>query len=86
VTAQEVGSYKPAAPHFERGRERVGGGRWLHAAQSYFHDVVPARNLGIPVAWINRKGETPPQPSGAVAEFRTLGEFADWMTAGEFSR
>jgi len=86
ITAQQVRSYKPAAAHFETARARLGGQRWLHAAQSYFHDVVPARNLGIPVAWINRKGETPPQPSGAVAEFRTLGEFADWMTAGESSR
>jgi len=86
ITAQQVRSYKPAAAHFEAARAKLAGQRWLHAAQSYFHDVVPARNLGIPVAWINRKGETPPQPSGAVAEFRTLGEFADWMTAGEFSR
>jgi hypothetical protein len=48
--------------------------------------VVPARNLGIPVAWINRKSETPPQPSGAVAEFRTLEEFAAWMTSEKSSR
>jgi 2-haloalkanoic acid dehalogenase type II len=85
ITAQQVRAYKPAAAHFEAARARLGGQRWLHTAQSYFHDVVPARNLDIPVAWINRKGETPPQPSGAVAEFRTLSEFADWMTAGESS-
>src|SRR5574337_9017 len=59
VTAQQVGSYKPAHGHFLRARERIGGERWLHAAQSYFHDVVPARALGIPVAWINRRGEAP---------------------------
>jgi 2-haloalkanoic acid dehalogenase type II len=81
VTAQQVRAYKPAAPHFETARARLDGQRWLHAAQSYFHDVVPARGLGIPVAWINRKGETPPRPSGAEAEFRTLDEFAAWMTA-----
>ena len=80
ITAQQVRSYKPAPAHFDAARARLGGQRWLHAAQSYFHDVVPARSLGIPVAWINRKGETAPAPSGAEAEFRTLAEFAAWMT------
>jgi 2-haloalkanoic acid dehalogenase type II len=80
ITAQQVRSYKPAAGHFEAARAKLGGQRWIHAAQSYFHDVVPARGLGIPVAWINRKGDTPAAPSGAEAEFRTLAEFADWLT------
>ena len=86
ITAQQVRAYKPAPAHFEAARARLGGQRWLHAAQSYFHDVAPARSLGIPVAWINRKGEIPAAPSGAEAEFRTLAEFAAWMTAGESSR
>ena len=64
VTAQQVRSYKPAHGHFEEARRRIGGVRWLHAAQSFFHDVVPARALGIPVAWVNRKGEA---ASGGVA-------------------
>ncbi len=79
VTAQEVASYKPAPAHFERGRQRVGSGRWLHAAQSYFHDVVPARALGIPVAWINRKAERPTGAARPDREFRNLGELADWL-------
>jgi 2-haloacid dehalogenase/putative hydrolase of the HAD superfamily len=79
ITAQQVRSYKPNPAHFEAARARLAGQRWLHAAQSYCHDVAPARSLGIPVAWINRTGDTAPGPSGAVAEFRTLGDFADWM-------
>ncbi len=79
VTAQEVGAYKPARPHFDRARERIGGSRWLHAAQSYFHDVTPARALGIPVAWINRKGEPPAGEARPDREFRTLTELADWL-------
>jgi len=59
VTAAQVGSYKPADGHFLEARRRIGARRWIHAAQSYFHDVVPARRLGIPVAWVNRKGEKP---------------------------
>src|SRR5262249_10506927 len=55
VTAQAVGSYKPAHGHFTEARRRVGGRRWLHAAQSHFHDVTPAVAMGIPSAWVNRK-------------------------------
>jgi 2-haloacid dehalogenase/putative hydrolase of the HAD superfamily len=78
VTAQQVGSYKPADGHFVAARERIGGRRWLHAAQSHFHDVTPARRQGVPTAWINRKrlvrGE--PRPD---RELHTLTELADWL-------
>src|SRR2546423_3956351 len=57
ITAQQVRSYKPAPAHFIAARERIGGARWLHAAQSNVHDIVPCNALGIPTAWINRKGE-----------------------------
>jgi 2-haloalkanoic acid dehalogenase type II len=79
VTAQQVGSYKPAHGHFTEARQRLGNKRWLHAAQSYFHDVVPARALGIPVAWINRKQETASDGGRANREFHTLTELADWL-------
>jgi 2-haloalkanoic acid dehalogenase type II len=79
VTAQQVGSYKPAPGHFTAARERIGGAPWLHVAQSYFHDVQPARALGIPTAWINRKGERPLDDRGADHEFRTLAEAADFL-------
>jgi 2-haloalkanoic acid dehalogenase type II len=80
VTAQQVRSYKPALAHFEEARRRIGGARWVHAAQSLFHDAVPARALGIPTAWINRQAERPADPPGVTAEFATLAAFADWMT------
>ena len=79
ITAQQAGSYKPAPRHFEMAREAIGGRRWLHAAQSYFHDVVPARALGIPVAWINRKGEKATGPAAPDRELRTLTDLADWL-------
>jgi putative hydrolase of the HAD superfamily len=58
VTAQQVRSYKPDSGHFIAAREALRGARWLHAAQSNFHDIVPANALGIPTAWVNRRGET----------------------------
>jgi FMN phosphatase YigB (HAD superfamily) len=56
------------------------GPRWLHAAQSYFHDVEPTCALGIPVAWVNRKGQTPAGAARPEAEFRTLEGLATWLT------
>jgi 2-haloalkanoic acid dehalogenase type II len=82
VTAEQVGSYKPAPGHFRAARTRIGGAPWLHVAQSYFHDVQPARTLGIPTAWVNRKGEQPLDDRGPDHEFRTLAEAADFLTAG----
>jgi 2-haloalkanoic acid dehalogenase type II len=79
ITAQQVGSYKPAHGHFTAARQRLGGQRWLHAAQSYFHDVMPARALRIPVAWINRKHQTASDGGSADREFSTLTELADWL-------
>jgi len=63
VTAQQVRSYKPAAGHFLAAKERIGEARWLHAAQSNFHDVVPANAMGIPTAWVNRRNQAP-RPGG----------------------
>lgn len=78
VTAEQVRSYKPARTHFLEARRRIGEKRWLHAAQSYFHDVIPASGLHIPVAWVNRKGERAgaggPQPTYEVSGLAELAE------------
>jgi 2-haloacid dehalogenase/putative hydrolase of the HAD superfamily len=82
VTAEQIRSYKPAPGHFVAARERIGGLRWLHAAQSHMHDVVPAAGLGIPVVWVNRKREVLPEGGPApLAEVPTLAELADWLGA-----
>jgi 2-haloalkanoic acid dehalogenase type II len=78
VTAHQVGSYKPADGHFTTARERIGGRRWLHAARSHFHDVTPCKRLGVPVAWINRAGETRGEPR-PDRELSTLTALADWL-------
>ena len=78
VTAEQVGSYKPSHGHFLEARWRAGEARWLHAAQSYFHDVLPASALEIPVAWVNRKQEQPdaggPLPTLEVADLTELAD------------
>ncbi len=62
VTAEQVRSYKPRVAHFKEAMGRKGTARWLHAGQSWFHDIQPALELGVPVAWINRKSK--PMPGG----------------------
>jgi 2-haloacid dehalogenase len=60
VTAEDVGSYKPDHNHFTRFEESFGAtrDRWVHVAQSYVHDLVPASELRIPRVWVNRLHET----------------------------
>ena len=77
VTAQQVKSYKPGRAHFEEARRKIGNRRWLHAAQSNFHDIVPANAFGIPTAWINRHAQKPLPGGQPAMEFRTLAELAD---------
>jgi 2-haloalkanoic acid dehalogenase type II len=79
ITAQQVRSYKPAHGHFLAARERIGEQRWLHAAQSYFHDAIPARALGIDTAWINRMREGASDGGRATRELRSLTDLADWV-------
>ena len=78
VTAEQVRSYKPAAGHFDVARSDLGTTSWLHAAQSYFHDVVPARTHGIPVVWINRLFEGALSDVLPDHEVNDMQGFAEW--------
>ena len=81
VTAEQVRSYKPAPAHFEAARKRLGQTRWLHVAQSYFHDIVPARRLGVGAVWVNRTAARRAGDEQPDAEFGTLAEAAEWLTS-----
>jgi 2-haloacid dehalogenase len=56
ITAEQVKSYKPGLAHFQEVLRRLHlpVSQILHAAQSLFHDHVPAKKLGFRTAWINR--------------------------------
>jgi 2-haloacid dehalogenase len=91
ITAQDAGSYKPNIRNFEYALadiERTLGvdkHQILHTAQSLFHDVVPARSIGLKTLWINRRkevggwGATPPSPANDAArpdfEVLSMAEF-----------
>lgn len=59
VTSQQARSYKPDHRNFRIAQERMGvdKSRWLHVAESMYHDVSPANALGIDSVWVNRGGE-----------------------------
>jgi 2-haloacid dehalogenase len=57
ITAQQVKSYKPSLNNFRVAFERLGlpQSRILHVAQSLFHDIAPAKTLGLATVWVNRR-------------------------------
>ncbi len=80
VTAEQVRAYKPSAAFFRAALERirVPQSHWLHAAQSAYHDLRPARAHGLWTAHVARRGgpgATPHAPAAAhlrVPDLATL--------------
>lgn len=68
ITAQQCQSYKPALNNFRIALKRIGVPQAdvLHVAQSLYHDIAPAKQLGLHTVWVNRRhdhpgfGATPP--------------------------
>lgn len=84
ITAQRAGSYKPSLHNFEAALREIGRPReeLLHLAESLFHDIAPARQLGIATVWVNRRGgkkasatrAVEAKPDLVVPDLRTLAE------------
>jgi 2-haloalkanoic acid dehalogenase type II len=79
LTAQDIGSYKPDRRNFEYALRELGAigvapERVLHVAQSLFHDIAPAKAIGLKTAWVNRRrgkpggGATPPASGDATPD------------------
>jgi 2-haloacid dehalogenase len=80
IVAGEVGSYKPAYRHWEAFYEQTGAdpAGHVHVAQSLFHDIQPASELGIPSIWINRLGEPDdPRPTVTLTGVAELADALD---------
>jgi 2-haloacid dehalogenase len=87
ITAQQARAYKPSLRVFELAQERIGvkPDQWLHVAQSVYHDVVPAKSLGIATVWVNRPSPRPgagaakaasAQPDLEVSSLKALADLA----------
>jgi 2-haloacid dehalogenase len=80
IPAGEIDSYKPAHRHWEEFFARTGADRrgHVHVAQSYFHDIVPANQIGMPSIWINRLGEMGEvRPTRELRDLSALPDTAD---------
>ena len=60
VTAEDVGSYKPAAENYHYTFDRIAEmgisrDKIRHVAQSLYHDIAPARALGLTNVWVDRQ-------------------------------
>ncbi len=87
ITAQHCRSYKPSFNNFKKLLERTGMSESviLHCAESRFHDVAPAQQLGIATVWVNRHANRPGSsasgpgtavPDLEVPDMKTLAELA----------
>jgi 2-haloacid dehalogenase len=83
ITAEQARSYKPSLRNFRLAIERINlpKEKILHVAQSLFHDIVPAKKLGLSTVLVNRRhgkegfGATPPAqgtPDLEVPDLKTL--------------
>jgi 2-haloacid dehalogenase len=87
ITAAQVHSYKPSPSHFQEAIRRLGlqPERWVHVAQSVYHDHVPAKRLGLRTVWVCRTSHVPgtgvalpalAQPDLVVPNLMALAEIA----------
>jgi 2-haloacid dehalogenase len=86
IVAGEIGSYKPAHRHWEAFREhtRADSERHVHVAQSLYHDIAPAADLGIRTIWINRLGEpADARPARTLPSLTGLADALDEVAAEE---
>jgi len=82
IVASDIGSYKPAHGHWRTFYERTLADpeRHVHVAQSHFHDIVPAHDLGIRSIWVNRRGErAQPAPTWELPDLRGLADMLDTL-------
>jgi 2-haloacid dehalogenase len=87
VTAEQARSYKPSLAMFRLALDRLARPvpEILHVAQSLYHDIAPARDLGLTTVWVNRRGKkrgpgaSPPseaRPDLEVPDLATLARLA----------
>ena len=84
VVASEIGSYKPGHRYWEEFFERTGADRerHVHVAASIFHDIAPARELGLTTVWINRLQEAAePEPTRERVDLQDLADVLDSLVS-----
>ncbi len=88
ITAQQALCYKPGRAIFEMALRKIGLPREqiLHCAQSVYHDVIPAKSLGLASVWVNRLSARPgvgavkaasAEPDLVVPDLQTLANLTE---------
>jgi 2-haloacid dehalogenase len=80
IVAEDVQSYKPAHGHWERFLEVTAADRGghVHVAASLYHDIAPAKELGLTSVWVNRLGErADPEPTRELPDLSELPDTLD---------
>jgi 2-haloacid dehalogenase len=80
IVAEDVQSYKPSNGHWERFFEVTTAERerHVHVGASLFHDIAPAKELGLTTVWINRLGEqADPEPTRELPDLAKLPDTLD---------
>jgi 2-haloacid dehalogenase len=87
ITAQQARAYKPSLQMFKLAQQRTGvsTAEWLHAGQSIYHDVIPARSLGIATVWVNRASSRPGSGAAQAASAQPDLEVPDLKTLAHMS-
>jgi 2-haloalkanoic acid dehalogenase type II len=82
ITAEEVGSYKPAHGHWQAMLKRFNttNEAVLHVGASYVHDIIPAKEQGFDAIWINRNHEKPTKAIRPDMEFPDLRPLPDTLS------
>jgi 2-haloacid dehalogenase len=86
VVAEDVRSYKPAHAHWERFFDVTTADKdhHVHVAASLFHDIRPAKELGLKCVWINRLGEQgEPKPDRELGDLSELPDTLDELVPAE---
>jgi 2-haloacid dehalogenase len=79
VVAEDIQSYKPAHGHWRAFDELTADREHhVHVAASLFHDIAPAKELGLKTVWINRLGEqADPEPDVELPDLSGLPDALD---------
>jgi 2-haloacid dehalogenase len=86
IVAGELASYKPAPAHWERFFEATTADKdhHVHVAASLFHDIAPAKELGLKTVWVNRLEEKPePKPDRELTDLSKLPDTLDELVPAE---
>ncbi|PYX97691.1 MAG: haloacid dehalogenase type II [Acidobacteria bacterium] len=87
ITAEQARSYKPSHNNFRLALKRLGlaPDHVLHVGQSLYHDVTPAKSLGIATVWVNRPSPRPGTGAARTADGKPDLEVSDLATLADIA-